>query len=597
MKLGIRSKLFLVSLGLIAASFAAADAYLTTALDADLTDRVQADLFVRLRLMEREASGLGAPLAERAAWDRLAHDLGKRAESRVTLIRRDGLVLGDSELSLPELERVESHANRPEVVQALAHGRGTSTRWSDTLKRRMLYAAVPFSQNGEVAGTVRAAMPLTAVDEAVGHARRLVFAATGVALGLALLLTSLASHWMSKTVRALTATARRMADGDLGARVGTSGGDEIAQLGHALDQLASGLQAALGSLRTERDLMGRVLQNMREGVLLVNGDGRVALTNPALREMLLLGADAVGRTPLEVIRNAALKEILEDAAASAEPITSELELGDVKPRRLLVHAAALEGDAGSTLVVFVDVTDLRRLETLRRDFVANASHELRTPVASLRSAAETLRRAIEAQPEAAGEFVAMIERNTERLHRLIEDLLDLSRIESREFKLRPEPVPVAQVVRPMLSFFQERANAKQMRLSAAIAEESLTVRTDRRAFEQVLTNLVDNAVKYGSAGASVVVRAAAEGSALRVSVEDTGPGIEAKHLPRLFERFYRVDAGRSRDLGGTGLGLSIVKHLVEAMGGSASVQSAVGKGTTFTVLLPQVKDQGGAKLS
>ncbi len=590
MRLGIRAKLFLVSLGLIGASFAAADATLTAELDADLTERVKGDLVVRLRLMERDAAELGAALDDRAAWDRLADDLGQRSQSRVTLIRRDGLVLGDSELDFAALEQVENHANRPEVVEALANGLGTSTRWSDTLKRRMLYAAVPFSRGGSgVAGTVRAAMPLTAVDEAISHGHRLVLVATGLALVLALLLTSLASHWMSKTVRALTGTARRMADGDLGARVGAEGDDEIAQLGRALDQLASGLQEALGSLRTERDLMGRVLQNMREGILLVDGDGRVALTNPALREMLLLSADAVGKTPLEVIRNAALKQILEDAATAPEPISSELELGDVKPRRLLVHAAALAGDAGSILVVFVDVTDLRRLETLRRDFVANASHELRTPVASLRSAAETLRRALEAQPEAASEFVAMIERNTERLHRLIEDLLDLSRIESREFKLRQEPVQVAQVVRPMLTFFQERASAKQMRLSTAIAEESLTVQTDRRALEQVLTNLVDNAVKYCSPGASVVVRAAAEGSALRVSVEDSGPGIEGKHLSRLFERFYRVDAGRSRDLGGTGLGLSIVKHLVEAMGGSVSVQSAVGKGTTFIVLLPQVE--------
>jgi two-component system phosphate regulon sensor histidine kinase PhoR len=588
MKLGIRAKLFLVSLGLIAASMVAADAFLTTALDADLTKRVRGDLFVRLRLMERDASLNEAPLDDRAAWHRLAHDLGRRSGSRVTVIRRDGWVLGDSELDRAELEQVENHANRPEVIEALSRGGGTSTRWSDTLKRRMLYAAIPFAHGGEVAGTVRAARPLTEVDQAVAHLRRLVLVASGIALSLALLLTTLASHWMSKTVRALTATARRMADGDLSARAGSTGEDEIAQLGRALDQMAGGLQAALGSLRMERDLMGRVLQGMREGVLLVDGNGRVALTNAALREMLLLGADAVGKTPLEIIRNAALKQILEDAASSTQPITSELEIGDFKPRRLLVHAAALAGDAGSILVVFVDVTDLRRLETLRRDFVANASHELRTPVASLRSAAETLRRAIEAQPEAAGEFVAMIERNTERLHRLIEDLLDLSRIESREFKLRPEPVEVAQVVRPMLALFQERADAKQMRLAAVLPKEPLVVQMDRRALEQVLTNLVDNAVKYASAGASVVVRATAEDAGLRLSVEDSGPGIEAKHLPRLFERFYRVDAGRSRDLGGTGLGLSIVKHLVEAMGGSVGVQSAVGKGTTFAVLLPQL---------
>jgi two-component system phosphate regulon sensor histidine kinase PhoR len=267
-------------------------------------------------------------------------------------------------------------------------------------------------------------------------------------------------------------------------------------------------------------------------------------------------------------------------------VSGEIEVGDLKPRRLLVHAAALPDEPGGLLAVFVDVTDLRRLEMIRRDFVANVSHELRTPIATIRSAAETLRRAIDAGPEAAADFIQIIERQAERLQHLVEDLLDLSRIESRQFRLALESVPVGPMIEHILPAFREQAAAKRLRVSTEIPRDLRSVRADRRALEQILTNLIENAVKYGGDGGTVTVRASTEGERVRISVADTGPGIEAAHLPRLFERFYRVDAGRSRELGGTGLGLSIVKHLVEAMGGKVSVDSAPGRGTTFTFTLP-----------
>lgn len=586
MKLGIRSKLFLVTLGLITVSVVAADAYLSSALDADLTTRVQADLLVRLNFVERDASSFGASLDDRASWDRLADDLGRRGEVRVTIVRRDGAVIGDSELDLAGLERVENHADRPEIADALSARRGSATRWSSTVKQRMMYVAIPFIRDGTVAGVVRLAKPLTEVDLALGHVRRFVLGSTGIALALATLLLLLASHWMSRSVRWLTEAARGMAAGHLEVRTHASGHDELAELGKALDQLASSLQGALGAVRKERDLMSRVLEGMREGVLLIDEEGHVALANGALRDTLLLGSDVVGKSPLELVRNAAMKRVLDEAASSPEPVSGELEVGDLKPRRLLVHAAALRGDPSGVLAVFVDVTDLRRLETVRRDFVANVSHELRTPVAAVRSAAETLRRAIETQPEAASDFVEIIERNAARLHQLIEDLLDLSRIESREFKLNIEAVKVDTVARHVVSMSQEHAEAKHLRLTVVMAPETPAVRADRKALEQVLCNLVDNAVKYCTTGASVTIKAERVDAVLRVSVEDTGPGIEAKHLSRLFERFYRVDTGRSRELGGTGLGLSIVKHLVEAMQGRVSVESTTGKGSCFIFTLP-----------
>jgi two-component system phosphate regulon sensor histidine kinase PhoR len=301
---------------------------------------------------------------------------------------------------------------------------------------------------------------------------------------------------------------------------------------------------------------------------------------------LLLGGDLVGKTPLEVIRNAELTRLLEAADRSAEPIAGEVELGELKPRSLLIHAARLADDPGGLLVVFVDVTDLRRLESLRRDFVANVSHELRTPVTAVRTGAETLRRVIETRPETATEFIDIIERNAARLHQLVEDVLDLSKIESRELKLKLESVAVAAVASHVATLLRPTAERKQIEVRVEVPDDLASVRADRRALEQVLSNLVDNALKYGAQGGKVAVRAAPDGNRVRISVVDNGPGVEAKDLPRLFERFYRVDPGRSRDLGGTGLGLSIVKHLVEAMGGSVDVESTPGRGSTFWFALP-----------
>jgi len=589
-RIGIRGKLFLVSLLLITLSMAIANAFLARELDAELSRQAASELLVRLSLIEREVSRSSMPLDDMNAWDALADVIGERAQGRVTLVRLDGRVIGDTDLDGVALLHVESHARRPEVLQALAEGRGSAVRFSDSVKRRMLYVAMPFARGGARAGVVRLAEPLTEVDETVASFRRMVVLASVIALGVAVLMATFAAQLMSRSVRQLTTTAQRMADGDLAVRTRAAGTDEVAELGRALDQLAGGLAQALSELRGERDLLSKVLARMKEGVLLLDGDGRVALANPALREMLLLQNDVTGKLLLEVARNADLKLLLDEARQAAQPLSSELELGSLKPRRVLVHASALSEaeDVGSLLVVFVDVTDLRRLETLRRDFVANVSHELRTPIAAIRSSAETVLRALGEAAGPAIEFVQIIERQAERLQRLVEDLLDLSRIESREFRFELQPVRVQEPLGHAVSLLRERAVQRRVQVVDEVPMETL-VRADARALEQVLTNLLDNAVKYGREGGRVVVRCEEDGAQLRLSVADDGGGIEAKHLPRLFERFYRVDAGRSRELGGTGLGLSIVKHLVEGMGGQVDVRSTPGQGTTFVVTLPRVQ--------
>jgi two-component system phosphate regulon sensor histidine kinase PhoR len=324
-------------------------------------------------------------------------------------------------------------------------------------------------------------------------------------------------------------------------------------------------------------------------VILLDAKQRIVVLNPALREMLLLPADAIGKPLLEVVRNAELRDLFAQAASENEPTTREVEIGNIKPRRLLARVARMPGEQRQFVAVFVDVTEVRRLESMRRDFVANVSHELRTPVTSIRSAAETLIDGAAKDPAAAEAFIGIIDRNAQRLQQLVEDLLDLSRIESRGFRLSFEAIELKPLFSQVLGLFRERASKKNVALEERTLGDLPKVRADRRAMEHVLTNLIDNAVKYCGPGTHVWLNVVTTHDAVTISVGDDGPGIAEGHLPRVFERFYRVDAGRSRDVGGTGLGLSIVKHLVEAMGGSVSVESQLNQGTTFSFTLKRAE--------
>jgi two-component system phosphate regulon sensor histidine kinase PhoR len=594
-KLDIRAKLFAVSLGLIAVSVLAAELYLRPAIETNLTDRMRGDLLARLSLVEH-AAGVVRDMSP-ATWDALADTLGARAQGRVTFIAADGRVLGDSEVALSELAGLENHRGRPEVARALGGTPGSSMRWSATVHDRLMYAAVPLAFPDGTRGAARLAVPLAEVDSALLGLRHLLLAALAIALVVAIVMSTGAAHLLSGALRRMTDVARRMSSGDLQARTRVSTNDEIGELGRALDHLAGSLSTTLGELRGERDLLGSILESMREGVLVLDDDRRILLVNPALRNTLLLGASVEGKAPLEAVRNADLQEILDRAFESNGPTSGEIEVGGLTRKRLLVHATPLPAPQGEPagqgrglLAVFVDVTEIRRLETLRKDFVANVSHELRTPVTAVRSAVETLRHTLERDQTASTRFVDMIDRNAQRLGSLVEDLLDLSRIESQEYKPELESIPLRPAADQVLALLRAKVDQKRQTLVNEIPADGFVLRADRRGLEQILTNLVDNAVKYCPMGSSITLRArvvenGAEPRA-RIEVIDTGPGIEPRHQPRLFERFYRVDGGRSRDMGGTGLGLSIVKHLVEAMNGAVGVESSPGRGSLFWFTLP-----------
>jgi two-component system phosphate regulon sensor histidine kinase PhoR len=587
MKLGIRGKLFAVSFGLIILSLLAAELYLRPAIEANLLDRIRADLFVRLDLVAAAASGRRD--LDPAAWDALADDLAPRARGRVTFIDAAGTVIGDSEVALADLPHVENHRERPEVAAALAGGGESSMRYSATIHKRLMYAAVPMTLPGGARGVARIAVPIDEVTAAVEGVRHIMWGALLVALVVALVASTTVAQILSRALRGMTDAARRLAAGDLAVRLRPAGNDEVAELGRALDGMATNLAATLMALRSERDLLGVILQSMQEGVLVLDQQGRMLLVNPALRSTLAIPADTEGRAALELIRNAELPSILERAQTGGGPTTGELETTGPRPRRLLVHAAPLptvNGKPQGLLAVFVDVSETRRLEALRKDFVANVSHELRTPITAVRSAVDTLRLTMDGDPASSERFIDIIDRNAQRLGALVEDLLDLSRIESKDYRPEAKPVSLRAVSDQALALLRSRIEEKSLEVGNEIVADLPPARADRRALEQVFTNLLDNAVKYCGAGARVRLAAQRTERGLRVEISDTGPGIEPRHLPRLFERFYRVDSGRSRDMGGTGLGLSIVKHLIETMGGTIGVESTPGRGSTFWFTLP-----------
>ncbi len=405
-----------------------------------------------------------------------------------------------------------------------------------------------------------------------------------IALILAALLTRLMTRSLTATTTHLTEVARSMADGDLSVRARVPKSSQLAPLGAVLDLLATNLSSTLAELTSERDKMSSILESMREGVMLLDTEGRIRHLNPALREMLWIQNDVEGSTLLEAVRQSELHALLALARQTLDAQRGEIEVRGLKPRVLLVQVQPVPEQGW--LLVFFDVTEMRRLEGMRRDFVANVSHELRTPVASIHSAAETLMSGAKEDPKAAARFIEIIDRNAIRLRDLVEDLLSLSSIESGAFRLQRAPLELRPFLQQHLKMFEGRARERRISLVVSTPDDLPPLDVDSRALEHAVSNLVDNALKYTREGDQVEISGHLLGAMVELRVTDSGPGIAQEHLSRVFERFYRVDKGRSRGVGGTGLGLSIVKHLVEAHGGSVGVESELGGGAAFWLRLP-----------
>jgi two-component system phosphate regulon sensor histidine kinase PhoR len=584
---GVRLKLFAISLALVVGVGLVSGIYMEQHLRAWLHARIETELLGQARLGRDLVELLPGSLASDEDTDRLADRLGASSAGRVTIIRQDGVVLGDSELDLKDVRHVENHGNRPEVSQALSNGHGAAQRFSTSVRHDMFYVAVPFDRSGE-RGVVRVAMPLAEVDSAVGRLRVMLLLAGLVGLALAVFIGGLASHLASRPLRSLVRNARLWRVSGEAQRLPVSSNDELGRLAGSFNELVGELDQTLKNLAGERDRLETILGGMTEALLALDPEDRVTHVNRAAMELLGLAQSPVGQVLIEVLRVPALAELIE--RVHREGASAESELSLPVSRMVLARAASIKSTRGIILVM-LDITEMRRLEKVRRDFVANVSHELRTPVAVIQANAETLLDGALTHPTRGPEFLSAIMRNAQRLARLVSDLLDLSRIESGNFTLEIQPTEVAAAVQRAVESIRGLAARKRLTVDANITDE-LQVLADSSAFDQILTNLIVNAVKYTPDDGHVEIRAErgagvpAGNRTIHIDVCDDGTGIEPQHRARIFERFYRVDPGRSREMGGTGLGLSIVKHLVVAMHGEVHVTDNPTGGSVFRVTLP-----------
>jgi signal transduction histidine kinase len=523
--------------------------------------------------LEREAQVVAVRWKSFPSSDAFADSMGAVLGHRVTLVDSAGHVRGDSNFDGRELANLENHSGRPEIVAARATGSGRARRASPSRGDDELYVAIRAPL-----GVARVAVTTRSVDRIVAGARDDVFVAGALATGIALLLAWLFARSVSRPVTELSDVARAIASGDVARRPTLAAPGEVGDLAAALHRMSEQLVSRLAALEEDEALMSALVESLDEGVLAVDGRRDVVRINTAARELLEI-RDASPFPADRLSRDQVLRTALADALNGRSTDAAELRLGE---RTALLTARPLP--AGGAVLALLDLTSIRRLETVRRDFVANVSHELKTPLTVIGGFAETLAED-DPPPAQRRQFVEAIRSNALRMQRLVDDLLDLSRIESGHWQPHQTTVNLDAVVTDTVTSVEPEARAKGIDMVTDIAPDAHSVFADQLAVRQVLANLVENAVRYTATG-RVTIFSRRRGTGVVLGVRDTGIGIPADHLPRIFERFYRVDPGRSRDAGGTGLGLAIVRHLVEAHGGTVSAESERGVGTTVSAYFP-----------
>ncbi len=566
----MRSRIFFKLLGVfllvIVAATLTLDVAVRRAWEGSLQRELEKALLEKTRLFAlRLESDTATPRQQIAA------EVARAAQARATIIERSGKVTADSEAD-PAI--MENHAGRPEVAAALRGEVGTAVRLSQTRGLEFLYVAVPVRE-----GAVRLAYPLDAIREARRQVRSTLLTASALALLLAMALAAVAAQSIARRLQHITRFAEQISEGELFARVAEPGSDEVGQVAAALDRTARKLEQSFGELEQRRQQMETLLNSMEEPVVAVSDAGVVQWANGAMQQ-LTGGRAKEGAALVELVRDpdflAAVRGALEQRATAVARVRS------AAPGRVFDLTVA-PMPAGAVAVLH-DLTEIERAEKTRRDFIANVSHELRTPLTSIKGYAETLQESLPVNGHAR-EFVDVIRRSAERMARLTEDLLVLARVESGEQKLELETVPARELLDDALEAFREEAKSGGVELT--VEECGLqAIEADRDALLQVFGNLIANALKYAASGGRIQLGARAAGPAVEFYVRDFGPGIASEHLPRLFERFYRVDKARSREGGGTGLGLAIVKHIVLNHGGTVRAESELGHGCTFFFTLP-----------
>jgi len=555
---------------------------LETSIIATLTEHQVSQTRLASLMLSRDGADQKDPQA-------LAIKLGKTVTARVTIMSPDGSVVGDSEVKKSQLGGLENHLNRPEVQLALLNGSGTAVRYSSTLRHDMLYTAAVINADGHVDGVVRLALPLSALNGLRSGLHKTLGTALFISFLLTLVFSYILSRLTSRPLQQVATIAAEIGKGNFSRRLPSGWHDELGDLAGIMNEMAAKLDDQLSRLTAERNRLDAILAGMGEGLMVTDKAGTITLVNPAFSRLFSVYDGLIGSPLSDITRHPALLESYNLVSSDRCELQNEMTVRATAEKFLSAHWVPLLNDKGvlGVVAVFHDVTDLKRLENIRRDFVANVSHELRTPVTVIKGYSETLLDGlISEDPHKAAEFVQIIHNHSERLTALLNDLLSLSEMESPDFSFQMTPITVESALKKVCSLLKGKADAKEVAIVVPDLSRLPAVLADQGRLEQVMVNLLDNAIKYSSEGGQIKISATEEGEFVKVSVIDAGPGVPAASIPRLFERFYRVDSGRSRKEGGTGLGLAIVKHIVQLHGGGVAVANNTdGVGATFSFTL------------
>jgi len=561
--------------------------YLSQLLPEFYHNQVAGDLLARARLIEQQiVPNLKA--ADFKAMDSLLKKLGANSSTRITVILPHGEVVADSD---QDPARMENHSDRPEFKNALNKGIGRSLRFSSTLGKRMMYLAVPIQEQGQTLAVVRTSIPAVAMDESLRDIYNKIILSTVIVAVAAAAVSLAISRTISRPIEHMKETAQQFASGHLERRVPIPKQTELAALGEALNEMARQLQDRFETISRQRNELEAILSSMAEGILAVDQRGHIVSINKAAANFL--GAEpsrAQGRNIEEIVRNIDFQEFVRATLNEEHPGQRDVKLSGHEDRVVRLDGATLadsKGGKSGAVIVISDMTRMRRLEEVRRDFVANVSHELRTPITSIKGFVETLLDGASRKPEDAERFLQIIAKHADRLNAIVEDLLTLSSLEdgTEKRKITFEKTAVKPVLNSVIEMSMIKAQEKHIAVELD-CDEQIEAKINTVLLEQALLNLVDNAIKYSEPQSRIQLEARWVENRIAISVRDSGCGIPKMHQDRIFERFYVVDKSRSRKLGGTGLGLAIVKHIAEVHGGHVTVESAPGAGSTFTIHLP-----------